>query len=42
MKIKWNSTFELEIVDSYDEDMDNIGESHYETVREGETEEREP
>ena len=39
MIVKWNSTFEIELIDSFDEEMDNIGESHCETVREGEIEE---
>ena len=36
IEIKWNDTFEVEIVDNFDEEMDNIGESHNEVLKEGE------
>lgn len=35
MKIRWNETFEVEIIDQYDEELDNIGESHNETLKAG-------
>jgi len=39
MKIKWNDTFEIEIVDQYDEELDNITSSHNEILKKGEVEE---
>lgn len=35
MKIKWLYTFEVEIVETYDEEMDNIGSSNTEVIKKG-------
>ncbi len=39
MKIRWNQTEEFEVIDQYDEELDNIAESHDEVFKKGDIDE---